>query len=133
MSRRDQWRRLPWQCLACSSVALGAVGVFLPLLPTTPFILLAAWAAAKGSPRVQQWLHRHPQFGPLLLAWHTEGAVPTGAKVTALILLTISWAFLWWLQSTALVLGITGVLFLLVGAFLVTRPRPTLRGRFRHD
>lgn len=131
--RNNQWQRLPWLCLAWTSLALGAAGAVLPLVPTTPFILLAAWSAHKGSPRLERWLHGHKHFGPLLHAWHKEGAVPASAKVTALILLIVSWVILWRLQSAPWVLGLTGLLFSLVSVFLLTRSSPSARGHARND
>lgn len=118
------FRRLPWQCLTWSCIGLGAVGAVLPLLPTTPFLLVAAWAAPKGSPRLGHWLHSHPRFGPMLEAWQEQGAVATRAKVVALVLLTFSWATLFFLQTATVVLGITALLFIAVAGFLLTRPSP---------
>ncbi|WP_111641318.1 YbaN family protein [Marinimicrobium alkaliphilum] len=117
-------RRLPWQCLTWGCVGLGAAGTIVPLLPTTPFLLVAAWAAPKGSPRLGRWLLAHPRFGPVLLAWRHERAVPPGAKRLALLLLAASWATLWWLRASPWVLAFTAVLFVAVASFLLTRPNP---------
>lgn len=110
--------------LAWASIGAGTVGLILPLVPTTPFLLVAAWAAPKASPRLQHWLYTHPHFGPILRAWRDEGAVPPAAKITAGILLMLSWSLLVWLQVPAFALWLTGFLFTGVLAFLLSRPNP---------
>lgn len=76
--------------LALLSLALAIVGVFLPVLPTVPFVLLAAWAAARSSPRLTRWLERHPRLGPMILDWRRGGVVRRGAKWTATVLMALS-------------------------------------------
>lgn len=86
-----------WQAAGGISVALGVIGIFLPLLPTTPFLLLAAYCFQKSSPRLHQWLLDHPVFGPSIRDWKAHGAISRLAKVQAMIalvaVLAISFAF----------------------------------------
>ncbi len=77
---------LGWTCLA-----LGAVGVFLPVMPTTVFVLLAAWFFARSSPRVHTWLREHPRFGTPLRAWEEHRGMPRRAKRVALVMLALSY------------------------------------------
>ena len=121
---KDRRRRLPYIVLAYVCVGLGAAGVVLPLLPTTPFLIVAAWAASRGSPRLDAWLHGHPRFGPSLRAWRDERAVPTRAKVLACSLMFVSWVIMLLVTSSPWVPGITGVIFICVGTYLCTRPVP---------
>lgn len=114
--------RLAWRTLAYGCVGLGAAGLVLPLLPTTPFLLVAAWAASKSSPRLESWLWHHPATGPLLQAWHEQRAIPRRAKYLAITLLSLSWLALWLGSAGTLVLSITAVLFCSVATFLITRP-----------
>jgi uncharacterized membrane protein YbaN (DUF454 family) len=90
--------------LAAVSLALAVLGLFLPVLPTVPFVLLAAWAAARSSPRLEQALLRHPRFGPALRA-ATLAMALSGAGI--LLLVTNTWA-----QAAALVCMATVLLWL---------------------
>lgn len=111
-----------WQVLACCSIGLGVAGMVLPVLPTTPFLLLAAWASSKGSPKLDAWLKRHRSLGPVLHAWRQQRAIPARAKFSALLMMGASWLSLWLLQSERLVLLITAALFAAVAAFIFSRP-----------
>ncbi|HEY5647543.1 MAG TPA: YbaN family protein [Pseudomonadales bacterium] len=101
---------------------LGIIGAFLPVLPTTPFLLLAAWAATRGSPELHRWLYGHPRFGPPLRAWEQNRAVSTPAKIVACLMMAASWTIMLFMTDSVLVPWLTGALFLSVGAYLVTRP-----------
>ena len=70
-----------WAC-----VGLAIVGAVLPLVPTTPFLLLASWCFYRGSPRIHAWLHRSRQFGPTLDDWHHYRAVRGGVKRRAIVM-----------------------------------------------
>ena len=119
---RPYLRRLPWLCLTWLCVALGAIGVLLPLLPTTPFLLLAAWAAPKGSPRLNRWLRHHPRLGPLIDDWHHRRAIPKRAKALATTMLLASWLVLLLLKTAMPVLVGMALLFLGVATYILTRP-----------
>lgn len=119
--------RFPWLCLTLASLGLGLVGTILPLLPTTPFILLAAWAAPKGSPKIEVWLREHSLFGPLLINWHEQRAISLPAKAVALMTLLASWIVLYTLDYSTIFLFALGGLFICVGAFLLARPAPHFR------
>lgn len=75
--------RALWMSVGAISLALGAVGVILPLLPTTPFVLLAAFAFARSSPRLRNWLTGHRIFGPIIDDWEAHGAIAPRYKVMA--------------------------------------------------
>ncbi|OOG39722.1 YbaN family protein [Polaromonas sp. A23] len=80
--------------LALLSLALGVIGIFLPVLPTVPFILLSAWAATKSSPRLLAWLEGHTAFGPMLTEWRRGGVVRRRAKWTATVVMGASAALM---------------------------------------
>lgn len=79
-----------WRALAVACVVLGAIGIVLPVLPTVPFLLVAAWAAGKGWPRLEAWLLAHPQHGPVIRRWRDHGAVPRRAKWAASAMMLLS-------------------------------------------
>lgn len=79
-----------WRALALIALAFGLLGVVLPVLPTVPFLLVAAWAASRGWPRLEAWLLTHPRFGPAILGWRERGTVPRRAKWIATALMSMS-------------------------------------------
>ena len=75
------------------AVALGLIGAFLPLMPTTVFLLIAAWAFARSSPSLHQWLREHPRYGHMIRGWEEHHAMPRRAKRVAWITLAASYLF----------------------------------------
>lgn len=82
MTARSRFRWL-WWLLAYASLGIGIVGIFVPGLPTTVFVLVSAYAAARGSERLHRWLLAHPRFGPAIRDWQAHGAVARRTKWTA--------------------------------------------------
>lgn len=113
-----------WLALGHCSVGVGAVGAFLPLLPTTPLMLLAAWAYARSSPALRHWLHTHPRFGFYIRAWQVEGAIPTRAKVFAVIAMAVSFAIAWHGGAGTYALLALGATLSCVSLYVATRPAP---------
>lgn len=74
-----------WLC-----VVLGVIGIFLPLLPTTPFLLLAAWLFARSSERFHTWLISHPKLGPIIHAWQSGEGLDRKVRRRILIVLWLS-------------------------------------------
>ena len=91
-ARPHDSRIVRYACLgaACAALGLGLAGVVVPVLPTTPFVLLAAICFARSSPRVHGWLLGHRIAGPLIREWHQYRAMPKRAKRVAYALLVIS-------------------------------------------
>jgi uncharacterized membrane protein YbaN (DUF454 family) len=89
VSPRPTWIRGLWLAAGVLALVVGAVGIFLPVLPTTPFVLVAAWCFSQGSTRCERWLLEHPQFGPLVRQWRATRAVPLRAKQLAGVLMAL--------------------------------------------
>ncbi|MGE7956445.1 YbaN family protein [Pseudomonas sp. NPDC089530] len=77
--------RLFFACLAYVSLAIGLIAIVIPGLPTTEFVLLAAWAATKSSPRLSAWMENHRLFGPILSNWRNGRIVSRRAKISATV------------------------------------------------
>jgi hypothetical protein len=121
MSRLIRW---PSLLLAYLFLGLAIVGIVLPGLPTVPFLLLAAWFAARGSERLHRWLYSHPQLGALLIDWEQQGAISRRSKRIAVALLALSWWIMYWNIDHAWLLAGLALVFIAVAAFLLTRPEP---------
>jgi uncharacterized membrane protein YbaN (DUF454 family) len=72
-----------WLVLGLIATAAGLIGAVLPLLPTTPFLILAAACFARSSPRLEARILNDPRFGPMILEWRQRGAIPPRAKLLA--------------------------------------------------
>jgi len=83
-----------WRTLALANVALALLGAVLPVLPTVPFLLVAAWAGSRGWPQLETWLLEHPKHGPAIRRWRDHGAVPRRAKWVASAMMLASTAIL---------------------------------------
>jgi len=104
--------RYVWALLGLISVGLGIVGIVLPLLPTVPFLLLAAFFFARSSEALHSWLISHPRFGPPIVDWQTRGAI--SPRVKRLSTLSVAAVF-----GLSLILGLRP-LILIVQAIALT-------------
>ena len=116
-------KKLAMFSLAWISLALGVLGIFLPLLPTTPFILVAAYGFSKSSERFHQWLLNHKVFGRLVRDWESSGVIRLNAKILAtvsiVVMLSISFYFVQ-LSIMPIVMILLSVTCVMI--FIWTRP-----------
>lgn len=106
---------------------LGIIGAFLPLLPTTVFLIIAAACFARSSPRLEAWLMNHKRFGPTLRAWRENGAIPRKAKIIAYLGMTAGLCLFfaaWFAHPTRhlWVAAMVSTIILACAAFVASRP-----------
>ncbi len=114
--------RVIWLGLGLISLALGVVGLFLPLLPTVPFLLLAAFLFARSSERLHGWLLAHPWFGPQISDWNQRGAIGRRAKWLASASIAASFGLALALGFGVVVLSVQAATLCVVALFIWTRP-----------
>lgn len=121
----DKGVRIFWLLTGLVSVAIGAVGVVLPLLPTTPFLLVAAFAFARSSQRLDRWLREHRSFGTLIDNWHREGSIDRRTKRIALVVLVLTPVATWLLDAPLWLIVLQIVVLSGAAVFILTRPSPS--------
>lgn len=116
--------RLAWISAGLLFVGLGVLGVLLPLLPTTVFLLLAAYCFARSSPTLHDWLLGHRILGPFILNWQDYGAISARAKLLAVATMGATLAGGLALGLGTIVLAVQGVVLTLAAVFVLSRPTP---------
>jgi uncharacterized membrane protein YbaN (DUF454 family) len=113
-----------WWLLAYASLALGIVGIVVPGLPTVPFILLSAFAAARGSQRLHAWLLAHRRFGPMIRDWQDGGAVSRRSKWLATGTMILCAAIMFLTAPKAWMAATGTAIMAVVATWLWLRPEP---------
>lgn len=114
--------KLLWVTFGLLCVGLAFVGIVLPLLPTVPFLLLAAFCFARSSERLHNWLVTHPKLGPPILDWQTRGAITPKAKKLATLSVAVVFTLSLILGLKPFVLVIQAITLGCVMLFIWTRP-----------
>ena len=116
--------RITWLVIGLLALALGAIGIALPLLPTTPFILVAAFAFAQSSEKLHRWLLDHNVFGPLIENWRRHGAISRRAKIASVVSMGAVLVVSLVMAAPPSVIGVQVVVLGASAAFILTRPLP---------
>jgi len=117
-------KTLFWRSLVVIFIILGIIGAILPGMPTTVFLILAAWAASKGWPEMDAWLLNHPKYGPTLRNWREYGTVPRKAKWIASIMMLMSGILMLFTNAPFIVKIFTDLTMFIVAVWLWLRPEP---------
>ncbi|MBC2884027.1 YbaN family protein [Ochrobactrum sp. CM-21-5] len=116
-------RRALYLCLGCLMLLLGIIGALLPVMPTTIFIILAAWFFARSSPKLEARLLADPRFGPLIVKWRERGAIPPRAKFFACLGMAVGYGLFWWGAQPGPLLAVLVTIFMLgSAAYVLSRP-----------
>lgn len=120
------WRKISrpfFLTLGLLSLGLGIIGVFLPVLPTTPFVLLAAFAFSRSSKRLHAWLMSHRYYGPLVSNWQRHGVIRPRVKWTAILLIfALAGSSILFLDAPAWAKALLALVCACVVCFILTRP-----------
>ncbi len=118
-----------WRILGFTSVGIGMINAFIPLMPTTVFLLIGAWALSKGSPEWRAKLIAHPRFGRALRDWEDGRRVSRRGKRLAALGMTVGWAIVVvWQGISPWTVGV-GVLLAAIATWLWRRPEPRTDGQ----
>lgn len=111
-----------WIALGGLALAVGAIGVVLPVLPTTPFVLLAAFCFAKASPKLAARLETHAIFGPIIADWRTHGAIARRYKRIAIVMMVAALALSLVLQLSVWVIVLQATAIAAASLYILSRP-----------
>jgi uncharacterized membrane protein YbaN (DUF454 family) len=120
----ESTQTLLWRLGAILALGLGLAGLAVPVLPTVPFLIVAAWAGEKGWPALERWLLVHPIYGPHIRNWRECGAVPRKAKLLASVMMLTSGVGLQFTDLALWVRVTVPAVMLTVAIWLWLRPEP---------
>ncbi len=102
---------------------IGVIGAFLPVVPTTPFMILALWAFSNSSEKLREWLYNHRVFGPPLQRWQEHGVISVPAKMASVGAMSVSFIYLAFFTDLGWPwLLVTGVLMAYGAYYVLTKP-----------
>ena len=116
--------RAIWFSVGICALGLGILGAFLPLLPTTPFVLVAAFAFARSSQRWHDWLINHRVFGPLIEDWRAHGAISRKTKIVAALSMIAVFCLSIAMHASPTVLVVQAIVLSASAIFVLSRPTP---------
>lgn len=115
------WRQLLFGA-GCLFFVIGVVGLVLPLLPGTVFLILSAACFSRSSPRFERWLVTHPKYGPSIIAWRETGTIPRRAKYIAISAMAFSFVLTWFSGAPPIALWSAGIALSASALYVGTRP-----------
>ncbi|MEO9575928.1 MAG: YbaN family protein [Tateyamaria sp.] len=119
---RSKLALMLWLLIGIIALGCGAIGVLLPILPTTPLVILAAFAFAKGSPQLRRWLVEHRIFGPMIADWEGYGAIARQDKIFACCIMAASLFCSFLVGVRPSVLIVQALILCAAATYVLTRP-----------
>ena len=110
-------------------IGLGFIGIIIPGIPTTPFLLLSAWFFSKSSSFLENWLINHKLFGPLIRDWNKHKSISRKSKIVAVIIIIPTFAFSIYSSLNMIIDILLGITCISLCAFLISRPEPPIEQR----
>lgn len=114
--------RLFWLSLGWTAVALGAIGAFLPVVPTVPFLLVGAWAFSRSSPALRDRIRNHPRYGASVRAWQDRGVISPLAKIWAVVAMAAGVVLGLFLGIDLRIVAAQATICTVIGIYVVSRP-----------
>lgn len=118
-------KKIVWFVVGVVALFLGGLGVFLPILPTTPFVIVAAFAFGKSIPAWRRWLVNNKTFGPIIRDWEETGAIAPRYKAMATIMMFAALALSFYLSIKPVIIIVQALCMLVAFGFIITRPNGT--------
>lgn len=118
------WRRHLYFAAGWVLTAIGVIGLVLPLMPGTIFLIAAAWCFSRSSPRFEAWLIGHPKLGPQVVAWRRTGSIARRTKYIACGSMVLSFALVAASDAPPIALWATGACLIAAGTYVASRPEP---------
>ena len=116
--------RCLWLVAGFLSFGAGIAGVVLPLVPTTPFLILSAFCFARSSDRLHDWLVNHPRFGPPIRHWRDHRAISPRGKRLSIVAMAVVLAISFAVGVNGWIIAIQAGVLVVMGLFILTRPSP---------
>ena len=110
-------------------IGLGFIGIIIPGIPTTPFLLLSAWFFSKSSSFLENWLINHKLFGPLIRNWNKHKSISRKSKIIAVIIIIPTFAFSIYSSLNMIIDILLGITCISLCTYLISRPEPPLEQR----
>lgn len=115
-------KKIFWLSIGLLALFFGVLGIFLPILPTTPFIIVAAFAFGKSIPAWRRWLENNKIFGPIIRDWEETGAIAPRYKVIATVMMGAALSLSIYLAIKPIIIAVQALCMLAALTYIYTRP-----------
>lgn len=123
--QQRRWHRPLFLAAGWLCTLLGIIGLILPVMPGTVFLIAAAWCFSRSSPRFESWLVNHPRLGPQVVRWRQTGAIARRTKYVACGSMLLSFVIVALTDAPPIALWLSGAGLIAAGTYVASRPEPT--------